>query len=97
MFYQGQSLGQSEDKGELDRFAEAMINIRKEMETIPEVLRNAPHTCEFLTRTEWKEKYSREQAAFPLGWIAKRGKYWPSVGRIDGVFGDKNLVCKLKE
>ncbi|MFM7776974.1 MAG: hypothetical protein ACKO7S_07935, partial [Actinomycetota bacterium] len=58
-------------------------------------LRNAPHTTEVIVG-EWDRPYSREKAAFPAGinrGMARRGKYWPSVGRIDGAYGDRNLVC----
>lgn len=83
---------ESESKAELDRFCEAMISIKKEAESMPELLLNAPHTCEVLMSTEWKQKYSREQAAYPLGWV-KSNKYWPPVGRVDNAYGDRNIVC----
>ncbi len=95
---------ESEDIGELDRFITAMISIRAEVSdiehgdlTIEESpLRFAPHTDSDLLRTQWDRKYSRELGGYPLGSdpeMAHKGKYWPAVGRIDGVFGDRNLVC----
>ena len=95
---------ESEDIGEIDRFINAMISIRAEISdiehgefTIEESpLRFAPHTDSDLLRSTWDRKYSREIAAYPLGTdteMAHKGKYWPVVGRIDGVYGDRNLVC----
>lgn len=95
---------ESEDIGEIDRFINAMVSIRAEISdiehgdlTIEESpLRFAPHTDSDLLRRDWDRKYSREIAAFPLGSdqeMAHKGKYWPATGRIDGVFGDRNLVC----
>jgi len=91
---------ESESKEELDRFCEAMISIRKEIEEIERgvadreknVLKNAPHTAEMVVSDKWGMPYSREQAAFPLPWVRAR-KFWPSVGRIDNAYGDRNLVC----
>jgi glycine dehydrogenase len=83
---------ESESKAELDRFCEAMISIRKEADTYPEMIRNAPHTAESLLATEWKQPYSREQAAYPAAWL-KTNKFWPPVGRVDNVYGDKNVFC----
>jgi glycine dehydrogenase len=91
---------ESEDKGELDRFCDAMIQIRKEIEAVvtgradrqDNVLKNAPHTVETVTATEWTHSYSREEAAFPLPFV-KANKVWPSVGRIDNPYGDRNLFC----
>ena len=91
---------ESESKEELDRFCDAMIAIRKEIEEIelgkvdPEnnVLKNAPHTAEALIATEWNHPYSREQAAYPAPWTREH-KFWPAVGRIDNAFGDRNFVC----
>ena len=91
---------ESESKEELDRFCEAMIAIRKEIEEIEagkvdahdNVLKNAPHTAEALLTSEWKHPYSREQAAYPAPWTREH-KFWPTVGRIDNAFGDRNLVC----
>lgn len=91
---------ESESKEELDRFCEAMIAIRQEIEEIEagqvdahdNVLKNAPHTAEFLMSSEWNHPYSREQAAYPAPWTREH-KFWPTVGRIDNAFGDRNLVC----
>jgi glycine dehydrogenase len=90
---------ESEDKGELDRFCDAMIEIRKEIQDVIDgksdvhnnPLVNAPHCLDHVTSTEWKHPYSREKAAYPLPWVKLRGKFWPTVGRIDNVYGDKNL------
>ena len=95
---------ESEDVRELDRFINAMISIRAEIADIEKgqltveesPLRFAPHTSADLLGSEWNRKYSRETAAFPVGndvEIGRAGKYWPTVGRIDGVYGDRNLVC----
>src|SRR6478736_2640328 len=91
---------ESESKAELDRFCEAMICIRKEIAEIESgkadrqnnVLKNAPHTAEQVTKTEWTRPYSREQAVFPASWV-KQNKFWPSVARINNVLGDRQLVC----
>ena len=88
---------ESESKAELDRFCDALISIRKEIEesTADEpnnVLKNAPHTIKMLTAREWNFPYSREKAAFPLEYIAEN-KFWPSVRRVDEAFGDRNLMC----
>jgi glycine dehydrogenase len=91
---------ESESKEELDRFCEAMIAIRKEVEAIeqgtadPEnnVLKHAPHTAEALMRDDWQRPYSREQAAYPAPWTREH-KFWTAVGRIDNAFGDRNFVC----
>lgn len=91
---------ESESKEELDRFCDAMIRIRKEIEEIESgkvdpqnnVLKNAPHTAEALIATEWNHPYSREQAAYPAPWTREH-KFWPAVGRIDNAFGDRNFVC----
>jgi glycine dehydrogenase len=88
---------ESEDLAELDRFCDAMISIRKEIEraTIDNpnnVLHNAPHTLAMLTTDTWNFPYTREQAAFPLDYIAEN-KFWPSVRRVDDAYGDRNLVC----
>lgn len=81
---------ESEDLGELDRFVQAMIAIRREIEECPALLHNAPHTAHEVCASDWKHPYSRERAAYPLPWIRQRGKFWPPVGRIDGVYGDKH-------
>nr|WP_315158044.1 aminomethyl-transferring glycine dehydrogenase [uncultured Flavobacterium sp.] len=88
---------ESENLEELDRFCDAMISIRKEIEaaTIEDsnnVLKNSPHTLAMLTAETWDFPYSREQAAFPLEYIAEN-KFWPTVRRADDAFGDRNLVC----
>ncbi len=83
---------ESENKKELDRFCDAMIEIRKEADSTPDILKNAPHTAEMLLVTDWKHNYSREKAAYPLKWV-QANKYWPPVGRVDNAFGDKNIVC----
>lgn len=88
---------ESESKAELDRFCDAMISIRKEIEEAtaenPEnVLKNSPHTLEMLTSDQWDLSYSREKAAFPLDYV-KENKFWPSVRRVDEAYGDRNLMC----
>jgi glycine dehydrogenase len=91
---------ESESKQELDRFCDALIAIREEVAAIESgkmdihdnLLKNAPHTAESLIIGEWKHPYSREQAAYPAPWN-KEYKFWPSVGRIDAAFGDRNFVC----
>ncbi len=83
---------ESESKAELDRFCDAMIEIRKEADACPDILRNAPHTAEILLASEWTRPYTREKAAYPAKWI-KANKYWPPVGRVDNAYGDKNIVC----
>jgi glycine dehydrogenase len=95
---------ESEDLNEIERFVNAMIEIRAEIADIEKgqltveesPLRFAPHTSSDLMRNEWDRKYSRETGAFPSGVnseLGARGKYWPTVGRIDGVHGDRNLIC----
>jgi glycine dehydrogenase len=95
---------ESEDLAELDRFIQAMISIRAEIADIEQgelsveesPLRFAPHTHGDLLQANWGRKYSRDIAAFPGGIptdIGRSGKYWPTTGRIDGAFGDRNLVC----
>ncbi|MGE4132529.1 MAG: aminomethyl-transferring glycine dehydrogenase [Bdellovibrionales bacterium] len=91
---------ESESKEELDRFIEAMLQIRAEIAEIERgqadrednVLKNAPHSYEHLLSDTWAHKYGREKAAFPLPWVRGR-KFWVSVGRVDNPYGDKNLVC----
>lgn len=109
---------ESESLEELDKFCEAMISIRKEIEEITappppkggntgagtesplrgvggasdNVLKNSPHTAKVLISDEWKHSYSREKAAYPLKWV-RENKFWPSVGRIDNAYGDRNLIC----
>lgn len=91
---------ESESLDELDRFCEAMIQIRKEIlkvesgeySTEDNPLINSPHTLEMVTSTEWNFSYSREEAAYPVESL-RRVKYWPPVSRVDNVYGDKNLIC----
>jgi glycine dehydrogenase len=94
---------ESESKAELDRFCEAMIAIRKEVEAIEQgrmdpkdnLLKNAPHTAKALVAPEWTHPYSRIEAAYPSE-STRESKFWPAVGRIDAVYGDRNLLCVLK-
>ncbi len=91
---------ESESKEELDRFCEAMIAIRTEIEAVESgsvdaeenLLKNAPHTTDMIGANEWSHNYEREEAAFPTPWL-RDYKFWPAVGRIDNVWGDRNLVC----
>ena len=91
---------ESEDLRELDRFIDAMKSIRREIAQVEagvwpkddNPLVNAPHTAETLTRESWDHAYSRETAAYPVASL-KRGKYWVPVGRVDNVYGDRNLFC----
>ncbi|MGF1493377.1 MAG: aminomethyl-transferring glycine dehydrogenase [Microcoleaceae cyanobacterium] len=91
---------ESESKAELDRFCDAMIAIRQEVQAIESgkldsesnPLKHAPHTAESLIVGEWDRPYSREQAAYPAPWL-RTHKFWPAVGRIDNAFGDRNFVC----
>jgi glycine dehydrogenase len=91
---------ESEAKDELDRFCEAMIAIRGEIDAIGagqadrknNLLKNAPHTVEQVTADTWDHPYSREQAAWPASWTRQQ-KFWPAVARIDSVYGDRNLFC----
>ncbi|MES2622086.1 MAG: glycine dehydrogenase (aminomethyl-transferring), partial [Bacteroidota bacterium] len=91
---------ESEDKAELDRFCDALISIKKEIEAIEKKeidatdnpLKNAPHTIGVITANEWNHPYTREQAAFPLPFVSEN-KFWPSVGRVNNSQGDRNLIC----
>jgi glycine dehydrogenase len=91
---------ESEPKEELDRFIDALIEIRNEIREIEEgkasrennVLKNAPHTAAVVTADEWTRPYSRQKAAYPLPFV-KEAKFWPSVSRVDNAYGDRNLVC----
>jgi len=56
-------------------------------------VKNAPYTAEYLLKPDWEHKFTRQQAAYPLDWVLKRGKYWPTVRRISNPYGDKNLIC----
>ncbi|HYG52228.1 MAG TPA: aminomethyl-transferring glycine dehydrogenase subunit GcvPB, partial [Flavobacteriales bacterium] len=91
---------ESESKAELDRFCEAMINIRKEIDliasgkadTVDNVIKNAPHTAEEIMADNWKHAYTRSAAAYGAAYL-KEFKFWPSVSRIDNAHGDRNLIC----
>lgn len=91
---------ESESKAELDRFCEAMISIKKEIEKIisgefdkeDNPIKNSPHTAEDVSSDGWQHKYSRQEAAFPLEWL-KQNKFWPAVSRVNNAYGDRNLVC----
>ena len=91
---------ESEPKHELDRFCDAMISIRSEIDAVAVAkidkqnnpLKNAPHTARQIAAEKWERPYSREQAAFPAPWTREH-KFWPSVARIDNVYGDRNLFC----
>jgi glycine dehydrogenase len=83
---------ESEDLAEIERFCDAMIAIRAEVDRQPDLLRNAPHTAAMLLREPWEQPYTREEAAYPVASL-REGKYWPPVRRIDGGYGDRNLMC----
>ncbi len=91
---------ESESKDELDRFCDALIAIRAEIQDVIDgkvdprdnVLKNAPHTAEEVTADAWPHPYSREQAAYPLPYV-RAGKFWPAVARIDNPYGDRHLIC----
>jgi len=91
---------ESESKNELDRFCEALIKIRHEIREVEEgrmkaedsPLSHAPHCQQVVIATDWNRKYTREEAAYPLAFV-RRNKWWPTVGRVDNVFGDRNLIC----
>ena len=88
---------ESESREELDRFCDAMLAIRKEIETATadepnHIMKNAPHTLAMLTADTWDFTYSREQAAYPLSYVAEN-KFWPTVRRVDDAYGDRNLIC----
>jgi glycine dehydrogenase len=91
---------ESEDKAELDRFCDALLNIRTEIKAIEEgradkndnPLKNAPHTQAVVTADEWKHAYSRQEAAYPLYYVTLN-KFWPSVARVNNTHGDRNLIC----
>lgn len=92
---------ESEDKEQMDLFCDAMLLIRKEIEDIVQgrvkfeesALHRSPHTMDMVYAEEWDRPYSRMDAAFPAPWISEKNKFWPTVGRIDNVYGDRNLVC----
>lgn len=91
---------ESESKAELDRFCDAMILIRAEIQDVIDgrqprahnLLKNAPHTAPVVTASTWDRPYSREQAAYPAPWVRDR-KFWPHVSRIDEAYGDRHLIC----
>jgi glycine dehydrogenase len=91
---------ESEPKEELDRFCDALIAIRSEIQAVIDgtadprdnVLKNAPHTAAAVASDDWSHPYSRDQAAFPLPYV-RANKFWPAVGRIDNPYGDRNLIC----
>ncbi|MDQ3624244.1 MAG: glycine dehydrogenase (aminomethyl-transferring), partial [Verrucomicrobiota bacterium] len=91
---------ESESKEELDRFCDAMISIHAEIldveqgriDPVDNPLKNAPHTAAAATASEWTHPYPREQAVYPAPWLREH-KFWPSVGRVDNVWGDRNLFC----
>ncbi|TNJ43793.1 aminomethyl-transferring glycine dehydrogenase [Tamlana fucoidanivorans] len=88
---------ESESKAEIDRFCDAMISIKQEIDNASKddsnnVLKNAPHTLAMITSNDWDLPYSREKAAFPLDYV-KENKFWPSVRRVDDAYGDRNLIC----
>ncbi len=91
---------ESEDKAELDRFCDALLSIHDEIKAIEtskadktdNMLKNAPHTQFMLTADEWTHSYSRQEAAFPLPYVAQH-KFWPSIARVNNTYGDRNLVC----
>ncbi len=91
---------ESESKAELDRFCDAMISIHGEMQAVANgesdkvnnPLKHAPHTAKVICADEWTRPYSREHAAFPDR-HTRASKFWPAVGRVDNVYGDRNLVC----
>jgi glycine dehydrogenase len=91
---------ESESRAELDRLCDALLSIREEVRAIEQgrmdrndnPLRGAPHTALDVAASEWTHPYSREEAAFPAAWVREH-KFWPAVGRVDNVYGDRNLVC----
>ncbi|WP_147678346.1 aminomethyl-transferring glycine dehydrogenase [Algibacter pacificus] len=88
---------ESESKAEIDRFCDAMISIKQEIDSVSKeddnnVLKNAPHTLDMITSDQWNFPYSRETAAFPIGYV-RENKFWPSVRRVNDAHGDRNLIC----
>ena len=91
---------ESENKAELDRFCDALIQIRQEIsevesgkaDAVNNVLKNAPHTVDVVTSDQWDYPYSRQKAAYPIDFVRNK-KFWPPVSRIDNAYGDRNLVC----
>jgi len=92
---------ESESKAELDKFCDAMLSIRAEIEDVVQgriaaadsPLKHAPHTMDMVFAEPWNRKYSRKVAGFPAPWTNPESKYWPTVGRVDNIYGDRNLVC----
>lgn len=92
---------ESESKEELDRFCDALLAIREEVDMVARgefdkednVLYNAPHTLAEITADEWNHSYTRAQAAYPLAYLKEGYKFWPEVARVDNAYGDRNLVC----
>ena len=91
---------ESEDRAELDRFCDALLAIRSEIKDVEDgavkledsPLHHAPHTMADVITDDWDRAYSRETAAFPLPYV-KESKFWPTVGRVDNVHGDRHLIC----
>jgi glycine dehydrogenase len=91
---------ESENKKEVDRFIDSMIAIRQEIAAVESgkmdkennALRNSPHTAQMMMKPEWNHPYTREEAVYPLEWL-RTNKFWPSVGRVDNAYGDRNLIC----
>jgi glycine dehydrogenase len=91
---------ESESQAEMDRFCEAMVQIFSEIQRVENgllpaddnPLKNSPHTAESVIAADWLHSYTREEAVYPLDWV-KENKYWPTVGRVDNVHGDRNLIC----
>ncbi|KAF4719890.1 hypothetical protein FOZ62_005608 [Perkinsus olseni] len=96
---------ESESKDELDRFCDALIEIKNEIDQIADgvydlkdnPLKNAPHTEDMVTSEKWDHCYSREVAAFPLPWVRSRGKFWPSCARVNNILGDRQLILKMSQ
>ena len=92
---------ESESKGELDRFCEALLSIRKEITMVQNgqfdaednVLKNAPHPLHEITNDDWSHSYKRSQAAYPLSYLKGSEKFWATVARVDNAYGDRNLIC----
>ena len=90
-----------EDKGEMDRYCDALLGIRNEIRDVEEgrydmrvnPLKMAPHTQSVIMADSWDRGYSRQVAAYPAKFVDPRTKWWPTVGRIDDVYGDQNIVC----
>ena len=95
---------ESEDLEEIDRFCEAMISIRKEIDSVSigvsdpvnNVLKNAPHTMRAIANQDWDKPYDRKEAVFPASWV-EENKFWPYVGRLNNAYGDRNLICSCSD